>query len=108
MNPYKAPAGNELDIQLAAYFFKNESVQPYSTDPKHASRLKKAIEAKYDQDVVVGLTRTRTPFHFARLDEDPSTSVETLAESYALALARLALVLALRRNSPIVSVPLAA
>jgi hypothetical protein len=98
MNPYKALAGTELDIQLAQKFFKDEPVEPYSTEARQADRLRKAIEEKFGEKVVFGVTRTRLRLHFARLDENPSTSIEALAETYPLAVARLALVLTHRMN----------
>ena len=99
-NPYKASAGPEIDAALNnAYFNGQDPVAAFSTDPASAKSLVTKIEAIHRKKVIIGQTRTRPPRHFARLETDPSTSTEAMAESYPLAVARLALVLAMRRSS---------
>jgi hypothetical protein len=96
-NPYKASAGAELDAQIQQAYFREMELHQwaFSTDRKSADFLKKNLEAKFKSKVVVGRT-SRLKGFFARLDSDPSTSTETLAETYELAIARLANVLGTR------------
>ena len=99
-NPYKASPGVELDRRLHELFFANTSDEPlpYSMDEKAADKLRARMKSLYGYRVETGTTTVRqTPF-FARLESGASTSTETLAESYALAICRLALVLAMRRD----------
>ena len=99
-NPYKASAGESIDQLLnEAYFPEQEKPEKFSTDAASAKNLVKRIESAYIRKVVTGTTKTKPPLHFARLETDPSTSTETTAETYPLAVARLGLVLALRRSS---------
>lgn len=101
LNPYREMAGPELDSLLSrAYFNDSESQDPrrYSTDEKSANMLKVQIENLYGHAVVTGRMRVKIAPYFARLNTDPSTSTETTADTYALAIARLGLVLAVRRG----------
>lgn len=94
-NPYKATAGAELDCVLSKAFFADEAcdlVRSFSQDAGAAEVLKKKLERRYKASVITG--RSRGKYFFARLDTDPSTCTEALGETYALAIARLALVLA--------------
>jgi hypothetical protein len=98
-NPYKAVPSVELDTWLHDHFF-NASDQPlaYSTDDRAADKLRARIKSVYGHRVETGTTSVRTARFFARLESGPSTSTETLAETYPLAVSRLALVVALRRD----------
>jgi len=99
-NPYKANAGADLDIRLHDYFFANTADQPlaYSTDEKAADKLRARMRSFYGYRVETGTTSLRHARFFARLESGPSTSTETLAETYPLAICRLALVVAMRRD----------
>lgn len=68
----------------------------YSTDPKSARELRAQMEKLFGRTVVTGKTTTRETRFFARLEEDESTSDEVWADSYPLAVARLALLLSKR------------
>jgi hypothetical protein len=99
-NPYKADPSVELDNWLHDYFFKDGSSRPlaYSTDQAAAEKLRARLKSVYGHKVLTGTTRVRNAQFFARLESGPSTSTETLAETYPLAICRLALVVALRRD----------
>jgi hypothetical protein len=98
-NPYKAAPGVDLDAWLHEYYFgrTREEPLPYSTDEKAAERLRARMKSLYGYKVETGST-VRTSRFFARLESGPSTSTETLAETLPLAVSRLALVVALRRD----------
>ncbi len=70
----------------------------YSTDEKAAEKLRARLKSLYGHKVETGLTSVRTARYFARLESGPSTSTETLAETFPLAVSRLALVVAMRRD----------
>jgi hypothetical protein len=99
-NPYKANSGVELDNWLHEHFFADTSqdLLPYSTDERAAEKLRARIKSLYGYKVHTGTTSVRTGKFFARLETGASTSTETLAETLPLAVARLALVVALRRD----------
>jgi hypothetical protein len=100
VNPYRASAGRDLDEFLHANLFASEingNVPAYSIDARESSRIVAQLKRKYGRKVVVGITASRPPKYFARLETDPSTSVEALAESEALAICRLAAVLTMPR-----------
>ncbi len=99
-NPYKANPSVELDNWLHEHFFQNTSQEalPYSTDDKAAEKLRARIKSLYGHKVQTGTTSIRTGKYFARFETGASTSTETLAETLPLAIARLALVVALRRD----------
>ena len=69
---------------------------PYSTDESSADRLRAELKGKFGVKVVIGQTRIRRIPWFARYGSDPSTSTEVIAETYPLALSRLALIMAVR------------
>lgn len=99
LNPYKAPAGSETDEAIHAQFFAGDGgVLPYSTDDSSAERVRTRLKTLYKRPVQVGETRTHPPKFFARFDTGPSTSTEVLAESKALAICRLALVIGMKRD----------
>ena len=99
-NPYKAAAGRETDELIHQQFFSRESdTLPYSTDEDAANKVRSRLKAMYKCPVQVGETRTRPTKFFARFDSGPSTSTEVLAETRALAICRLALVIGNRRDS---------
>ena len=99
-NPYKANPGVELDNWLHEHFFRETSQEllAYSTDERAAEKLRARIKSLYGYKVHTGTTSVRTAKFFARLETGASTSTETLAETLPLAIARLAMVVALRRD----------
>ena len=60
--------------------------------------MRTRLKAMYKFPVKVGETKTRPTKFFARFDSGPSTSTEVLAETRALAICRLALVIGSRRD----------
>ena len=99
-NPYKANPGVELDNWLHEHFFAETSQEPlpYSSNERASEKLRARIRSLYGYKVYTGTTSVRTGKFFARLETGASTSTETLAETLPLAIARLALVVALRRD----------
>jgi hypothetical protein len=98
-NPYKAAAGRETDELIHQQFFSNGAeLLPYSTDESAAEQVRARLKAVYKHPVHVGQTRTRPAKFFARFDSGPSTSTEVLAETRALAICRLALLIGSRRE----------
>jgi hypothetical protein len=89
-----------LDGWLHEHYFGNmaQDLLPYSTDEKAAEKLRARIKSLYGYKVETGKTSVRTGRFFARLETGASTSTETLAETIALAISRLGLVVALRRD----------
>jgi hypothetical protein len=98
-NPYKAEAGPETDQAVHEQFFRGDgAVLPYSTDDGSAEKVRGRLKALYKYPVLVGETRTHPKKHFARFDSGPSTATEVLAETKALAICRLALVIGAKRD----------
>ena len=101
VNPYTFPAGPELDVIIHRKLFghpaENEQAPPYSTNPSESSKVRSKLKSNFGKPIVIGQTRMSTKRYFARYDSDPSTATEVLAESEALAICRLALIL-LRRS----------
>lgn len=98
-NPYKAPSGSETDNAIHERFFgASYSLLPYSTDESAAEKVKLRIKSIYGYPVQTGETKTRPRHFFARLESGPSTSTEALADSLPLAICRLALVIAAKRD----------
>jgi hypothetical protein len=99
-NPYKANPGVELDDWLHEHFFRDISPEAlaYSTNERAAEKLRARIKSLYGYKVHTGTTNVRTAKFFARLETGASTSTETLAETLPLAISRLAMVVALRRD----------
>ena len=99
-NPYTYPAGPELDLIIHRNLFgkngQNERVPPYSTNLSEGSKVRSRLKSSFGHPIVVGQTRMSSRRFFARYDSDPSTATEVLAETEALALCRLALILILR------------
>ena len=89
-----------MDRWLHQHFFQNTSQQAlaYSTDEKAAEKLRARIKSMYGHKVETGTTKVKDARYFARLETGASTSTETLAESIPLAISRLGLVVALRRD----------
>jgi len=98
-DPYRVPAGRELDALIHHQVLGNQvngSCPSYSTDEAEADRLKALLKRLSGKEIVTGHTRIRGRSWFARCETDPSTSTEVLADTYPLAICRLAL---LRKRS---------
>ena len=94
VNPYHVPAGGELDALIHQQVLGNQiegRCPSYSTDKVEAERLKTALKRLLGREIVTGQTRIRGRGWFARYESDPSTSTEVLADTYPLAICRLAL-----------------
>ena len=99
LNPYKASPGSQTDESIHQHFFSGENqVLAYSTDDSAAEKVKARLKALYKCPVQIGETKTHPRKFFARFDTGPSTSTEVLAETKALAICRLALVIGMRRD----------
>ena len=101
LNPYKALAGTDTDHSIHKHLFpENTDLLAYSTDDSAAEKVRARLKAVYKCPVQVGETKTHPKKFFARFDTGPSTSTEVLAETKALAICRLALVIGMRRDAP--------
>lgn len=93
-NPYSIEAGPELDALIQHQVLKAPSAHAnpcYSTDSKAADSLRYIIESQYKNRFVTGTTNTYTRTWFARYEVQPGNPTEVLAETYPLAICRLAL-----------------
>jgi len=101
MNPYQVEEGPELDQFLHRELFRAdpaiEAAPAYSTDLAASARVKARLRTINGYPVVVGRVSSRRLQYFARLDSDPSTATETIAETEPLAICRLAAVLLLKK-----------
>jgi hypothetical protein len=98
-NPYKAPPGSETDQAIHERFFgASQPALAYSTDSSAAEKVRNRLKAIYGFPVQTGETKTRPRIFFARLESGPSTSTEALANTLPLAICRLALVVAAKRD----------
>jgi len=96
-NPYQLDAGRELDALVHKHYFPEMAevaLPSYSTDTGLAETLLAKLQSKYGNKVLAGATKLRGKKWFARLDTGPSTSTEALGETKALAICRLAAVMA--------------
>jgi hypothetical protein len=64
---------------------------PYSTNEKAARSVLAKVKSYGDRTVVVGRTTLRRKRWFARYESDASDGTEVLAETFPLAISRLAL-----------------
>ncbi len=71
----------------------------YSTDKRLADKVRSRLKALYGHTVVAGATHSQQRPFFARFENDPSTSTEVLADTYPLAVCRLALLLSEKHQS---------
>ena len=95
-----ASPGPEMDRAVHDQFFSgNGDILPYSTDGSSAEKVRSRLKAMYKCPVLVGETKTHPKKYFARFDSGPSTATEVLAETQALAICRLALLIGLKRES---------
>ena len=95
-----ASPGPEMDQAIHDQFFAgNGIVLPYSTEESAAEKVRSRLKAMYKCPVLIGETKTRPKKYFARFDSGPSTATEVLAETQALAICRLALLIGLKREA---------
>lgn len=99
LNPYKAVAGPQTDDAIQnRYFSAGVPAPSYSSDDSAAEKVRARIKAIYGYPVQTGQTKTHPRRYFARFESGPSTSTEVLADTLALAICRLALVIAAKRD----------
>lgn len=100
VNPYTFPASPELDEIIHRKLFghngENEKAPLYSTNTGESAKVRSKLKSTYGKPIVTGQTRMANKRFFARYDSDPSTATEVLAETEALAICRLALILVKR------------
>ena len=100
---YRIEAGPELDRIIHERVFHQipeDSCPGYSTSRELAQRVLRHLIDRFDSSVVTGRTRSnRAKRYFARYGSDPSTSTEVLAETFALAVCRLAAIRVRPRRS---------
>ncbi len=93
-NPYEIPAGRELDAYIHHQILKSplsRDYPRYSTDSLSADKLKRRIEADYGLGIVCGRSTLADKSWFARYEIDAGNPTEVLAETYPLAICRLAI-----------------
>lgn len=93
-NPYEFPPGPELDALIHELLLSPEptpNFPPYSTDSSAIDKVKKRLQAALGISIITGKTRFRRKPWFARYQTDASDGTEVLAETYSLAICRLAL-----------------
>jgi hypothetical protein len=93
LNPYELMAGRELDAAVHQEIFGlpyDDACPGYSTEAIEADKLRKWIEATYSISVFTGRTHIPGKTWFARYEMDLGNPTEVIAETYALAICRLA------------------
>jgi len=101
VDPYSIQSGRELDALIHFQVFNKPwhlAAPCYSTDRKTADELKRDLESKYGTPIVTGKTAMRVPLWFARYEVEPGNPTEVLAETYPLAISRLAVLRALEKS----------
>jgi hypothetical protein len=96
IDPYGVPAGRELDALIHFRILKNalsHQYPAYSSNPQDADKLKKAVETQCAVRIEVGQTRLKEKRWFARYEIASGNPTEVLAETYPLAVSRLAVLL---------------
>lgn len=100
INPYKVPAGAELDRAIHTLLFEREPTSSdcpnYSDDVTEARKVVAKLKSRFGESIITGRTRISKKPWFARYDKDPSTATEVVAEPPSLAICRLALLRVLR------------
>ena len=93
VNPYNVQEGPELDnlIHVRVMRQTDSKSPPYSTEEKAARRVLARLKSASTRTVVVGQTALRKKRWFARYETDASDGTEVLAETFPLAICRLAL-----------------
>jgi hypothetical protein len=93
-DPYKAQAGTELDavlhVRLMNQSVSNEPCPAYSTEDKFAKRVLTKLRTG-QTSVIVGRTELEGRTWFARYERNAMDGTEVFANTFALAVCRLAL-----------------
>jgi hypothetical protein len=90
-NIYKFPASEELNTAIHNDVLRKQPPIPdYSRETAAAEALEKELRRVLRSKIVVGRVRRPVGHWFARYESDPSTATEVVAETYALAISRLA------------------
>ncbi|MBI4657813.1 MAG: hypothetical protein HY735_03000 [Verrucomicrobia bacterium] len=93
VSPYGVSASGELDAWIHVRVLRNppSPVYPaYSTNPDEATRLRKAFEERFGLRVTIGRTQIKEASWFARYETDLGNPTEVIADTYPLAMCRLA------------------
>jgi len=92
-NPYVITAGPELDLLIhrEVMGFPDGQPEPYSTDDHAADKVRVNLKNSLGRQFVYGRSNMRGRKWFARNETDTSGGTEVLAETYPLAICRLAL-----------------
>jgi hypothetical protein len=93
-NLYRYPAGPDLDALIQSKLFcvsDNSPVPPYSSDEATGRLVERKLRSIAKTKIVTGKSFKDLRW-FARYGEDPSTATEVLADTYPLAVCRLALI----------------
>lgn len=93
-DPFHAAPGRELDAHVPHQILNQplSSTYPkYSSDPSAANVLRKHLETSKSLRITVGKTATRPSAWFARYEIDKGNPTEVLADSYPVAICRLAI-----------------
>ena len=97
INPYTIPAGGKLDELIHIRVLRkplNGPVPHYSTEEAPAEWVYAWLRGLSGAKIVVGQSKLRASRRwFARHEKDPSTGTEVMAETYPLAVCRLALLM---------------
>lgn len=94
-NPYQAQAGQELDAFIHEHVMKETvdsgNCPPYSTETKLAKKVLSKLKARGGMLFTVGRTHLEGRTWFARSETNAMNGTEVFAETFALAICRLAL-----------------
>jgi hypothetical protein len=94
VNPYKQPAGKELDRMIHTRLFHGEggmNPPPYSMEESLVPKIAAKLKQRFKKEISTGTLNIRPRRYFARFETGASTSTEVVAESLCLAICRLAL-----------------
>ena len=90
-----------MDLLIHVEFLGKASgglVPAYSSNDHCADEVKARLKTRKDAKIVVGRSKLRDRRWFARHEKDPSTGTEVMAETYPLAICRLALLIGPKTN----------
>ncbi len=100
INPYKVPAGSDLDRAIHTLLFEEDleasDCPNYSDDAELARKVVAKLKSRFGESIITGRTRISKKPWFAPYDKDPSTATEVVAETPSLAICRLALLRVMR------------
>jgi len=95
-NPYRCPAGRELDAFIHQSLKDSSSsleIPDYSTNETAARMLTQVLKQRYRGKFSVGRTKSTIQPFYARYETRYRQYHEVLADSYALAVSRLSMLL---------------